>query len=287
MIERLTKVKFSNLDKIIFPKIDVTKAQLIQYYIQVAPMMLPFLKDRPLVLTRYPDGVDCEGFFMKDAPSGTPDWVKKVRFYSESAKRSLDYILCNDLDTLIWLANLAAIEIHVPMSRADDRETPDFAFFDIDPEPPAIFDDAISVALLLKEKLDTLGLRSYIKTSGKKGFHVLIPVIRGYTFKSVRAFVHAVGGYLAKESDIIVSEFVDTKTPNRIFIDYTQNSHGRTMACPYSLRATVDATVSVPLDWADLKKKIKPSRYTIQNVPSLNEDPWKDIFLNPQKLEAK
>ena len=131
MIERLTKVKFSNFDKIIFPKIDVTKAQLIQYYIQVAPMMLPFLKDRPLVLTRYPDGVDCEGFFMKDAPSGTPDWVKKVRFYSESAKRSLDYILCNDLDTLIWLANLAAIEIHVPMSRADDRETPDFAFFDI------------------------------------------------------------------------------------------------------------------------------------------------------------
>jgi bifunctional non-homologous end joining protein LigD len=287
MVEKLTKVSFSNLEKIIFPKFNVSKAQLIQYYIHVAPRMLPFLKQRPLVLTRYPDGIDKEGFFMKDAPKGTPNWVKTVRFYSETAKRNLDYILCNDLDTLIWLANLAAVEIHVPLSREDARDKPDFAFFDIDPEPPASFSDAVEVALLLKEKLDALGLRSYIKTSGKKGLHVLIPVLREYTFRDTRAFVHVMGSYLAKESDIIVSEFVDTKTPNKVFVDYTQNSHGRTMACPYSLRATSEATVSVPLDWADLKKEIKPSQYTIQNVPSLKKDPWKDIFLNPQKLEAK
>lgn len=287
MTEKLTKVSFSNLDKTLFPKVKVTKAQFIEYYIKVAPKMLPFLADRPLVLTRYPNGVDEEGFYAKDAPEGMPDWVKTVRLYSETAKRNVHYILCNDLDTLIWVANLAAVEIHMPLSRVDARENPDFVFFDVDPEPPASFDDASTVALNLWEKLEALGLKSYVKTSGKKGLHVLIPIRRKYTFRETRTFVHTVGKYLAKELDIVVSEFKDTKKPGKVFLDYTQNSHGRTMVCPYSLRVTPDATVSTPVDWSDLKKKIKPSEFNIQTIPNLRKAPWKDIFKHQQKLEVK
>jgi bifunctional non-homologous end joining protein LigD len=287
MVEKLTKVSFSNLDKVLYPKLKITKAQFIEYYIKMAPQMLPFLKDRPLVLTRYPEGVDKEGFYAKNAPDGMPDWVKTVTFYSHSAKRNVNYIICNDLDTLIWLANLAAVEIHMPLSRVDDREVPDFAFFDVDPEPPCAFDDAAEVAFLIKEKLDVLGLKSYVKTSGKKGIHILIPVPRKYTFKQTRDFVHAVGIQLMKESDKVVSEFSDTTTPDKVFVDYTQNSHGRTMVCPYSLRVTPEATVSTPVEWGDLKKKIKPAEFTIQSVPRLSKEPWKTIFDNPQTLEAK
>ena len=216
-----------------------------------------------------------------------PDWVKTVRFYSETAKRNVNYILCNDLDTLIWLANLVAVEIHMPLSRVDAREKPDFVFFDVDPEPPATIDDAATVALLLKEKLDQLSLRSYVKTSGKKGLHVLIPIQRAYTFQETRAFVHAIGKQVAKDSDKVVSEFVDTKKPGKVFVDYLQNSLGRTMVCPYSLRVTPDATVSTPLEWSDVKKEIKPAEFNIFTVFGLRKDPWKDIFKNPQKLEVK
>ena len=287
MSEKLTKVSFSNLDKILFPKLKITKAQFIEYYIKVAPRMLPFLANRPLVLTRYPEGVDKEGFYAKNAPEGMPDWVKTVNMYSETAKRNIHYILCNDLDTLIWLANLAAIEIHMPLSRVDAREKPDFVFFDVDPEPPATFDDASMVALNLWQKLELFGLKSYVKTSGKKGLHVLIPIRREYTFHETRDFVHTVGKYLAKELDIVVSEFKDTKKPGKVFLDYTQNSHGRTMVCPYSLRQTPEATVSTPLDWGDLKKKIKPSEFNIYSVSGLRKEPWKDIFERQQRLEVK
>jgi bifunctional non-homologous end joining protein LigD len=287
MTEKLTRVTFSNLDKILFPKLKITKAQFIEYYIKVAPKMLPFLKDRPIVLTRYPEGINREGFFAKNAPEGMPDWVKTIKLYSESAKHYVNYIICNDLDTLIWFANLAAVEIHIPLSRIDDREKPDFAFFDVDPEPPYTFKEASEVALMIKEKLDKLKLKSYIKTSGKKGIHILIPVVRKYTYQETRSFVHTIGKQLAKESELVVSEFSDTKKPRKVFVDYTQNSHGRTMVCPYSLRVSEEATVSAPISWDDLKKGIKPADFNIHNVPSLREEPWKTIFDNRQKLEAE
>jgi len=286
-MERLTKVSFSNLDKILFPKMKVTKAQFIEYYIKVAPRMLPFLKERPLVLTRYPEGVEGQGFYAKNAPEGMPEWVKTVKLYSHSAKRNVNYILCNDLDTLIWLANLAAIEIHIPLSRLDEPEKPDFAFFDIDPEPPCTFDDAVEVGFLLKDKLDKLDLKAYVKTSGKKGLHVLIPIFREYTFSETRTFVHAIGVSLMKENPIVVSEFADTKKKGKVFVDYTQNSHGRTMVCPYSLRVTESANVSMALEWDDLRKKIKPSDFNIECVPEIRKQPWNDIFESRQKLEAK
>jgi len=287
MVEKLTKVNFSNLDKVLYPKLKITKGQFIEYYIRMAPRVLPFLRDRPLVVTRYPEGVDKEGFYEKNAPEGTPNWVKTIRLYSHSARHNVNYVLCDDLDTLIWLANLAAVEVHMPLSRVNELEKPDFLFFDVDPEDPCTIDNAAEVALLLKEKLDTLGLKSYVKTSGKKGLHVLVPIERRYTFDQTRAFVHAIGIRLMKESDKVVSEFSDTKKPDRVFVDYLQNSQGRTMVCPYSLRVSPDAPVSTPIEWSDLKKKIKPAEFNIQSVPGLSKDPWKTIFDNPQRLEAK
>ena len=287
MNERLTRVNFSNLDKVLFPKLKITKAQVIEYYIKVAPRLLEVVADRAIVLTRYPDGVVAQGFYAKDMPKGTPSWVRTKTFYSDSAERNVNYIIVNDLDTLIWLANLAAIEIHMPLSRVDAREKPDFVLFDIDPEPPAGFDDAIAVALLLKEKLDQLGLQPYIKTSGKKGFHIVIPIVREYTYGRTREFAHVIGQFLARESEIVVSEFSETKTPNKVFMDYTQNSHGKTMVIPYGLRATPDATASTPLEWKEVKKGLKPESLNLFSVVKREEDPWKGILENRQKLEVR
>jgi bifunctional non-homologous end joining protein LigD len=286
MSKKLTKVEFTNLNKTIFPKLKITKSQIIEYYIKTAPKMLGFLANRPLVLTRFPDGIDQEGFYEKDAPQGTPSWVRTVKIHSETAKRDVNYVLCNDLDTLIWLANLATIEIHMPFSKADSREKPDMVFFDVDPEPPATFDDAVTVALLLKEKLDGIGLESYVKTSGKKGLHVIIPIVGEHVFRETRAFVHKIGQQLAKEQKLVVSEFTETKKPGKVFVDYLQNSHGRTMVAPYSLRAVPEATVSAPLEWGEVEKGIKPTELNIFSVVKREKDPWKKIFENRQKLKV-
>ena len=286
-LRELTKVKLSNLDKIFYPEVNVSKGQVIEYYIKMAPKMLPIIADRPLVLTRYPDGIEGEkfSFFEKNAPEGTPEWVKTKTIYSPTSKRDVHYIVCNDLDTLIWLANLAALEIHMPFSKINALDTPDLLFFDIDPEPPATLSDAAEVALLLKDKLLDLGLTPFVKTSGKKGLHVVIPIVPEHTFEEVRAFVHKIGIELAKESDIVVSEFKDTKKPGKVFADYLQNSPMRTMVVPYSLRPTPEATVSTPLEWSEVKKGINPSDFNIFSVVKRTSNPWKDIFEKKAKLE--
>ena len=286
MSKKLTKVEFTNLNKIIFPKLKIKKFKIIEYYIKTAPKMLGFLANRPLVLTRFPDGINQEGFYEKDAPHSTPYWVKTVKMHSETAKRDVKYVLCNNLDTLIWLANLATIEIHMPFSKVDSREKPDMVFFDVDPEPPATYKDAATVALLIKEKLDKIGLESYVKTSGKKGLHVVIPIVREHVFRETRAFVHKIGQQLAKEQRLVVSEFTETKKPEKVFVDYLQNSHGRTMIAPYSLRATPEATVSTPLEWGEVEKGIKPTELNIFSVVKREKDPWKKIFENKQKLKV-
>ena len=285
-LQKLTKVELKNLDKIFYPKAEITKGKVLEYYIIMAPKILPIVRDRPLVLTRYPDGVtgDKLSFFEKNAPMGTPDWVKIKKIYSPASKRDVNYIVCNDLDTLIWLANLAALEIHMPFSTINNLDRPDLLFFDVDPEPPATLSDAAEVSLLLKDKLQNLGLTSFIKTSGKKGLHVVAPIIPEHTFESVRAFVHKIGIELAKENDIVVSEFKDTKKPGKVFADYLQNSPMRTMVVPYSLRPTPEASVSTPLEWSEVKKGINPSDFNIFNVTKRTENPWKNLFEKRSKL---
>jgi bifunctional non-homologous end joining protein LigD len=236
-------------------------------------------------LTRFPNGVDKQGFYEKDMPLGTPNWVKTFRKYSETAEREINYVVCDDLDTLVWLANLAALELHITLSKTDEFEKPDLLVFDIDPERPASMDDVVDVALMLKKELHGLSLKSYVKTSGKKGLHILVPIVRQYTFNQTREYVHEIGKYLTRKSRLVVSEFSKPKKPGTVYIDYLQNSHGKTMVCPYSLRATARATVSMPLDWTDVKKGLKPEEFTLSTIAKSESNPWKGMFEDEQKLE--
>jgi bifunctional non-homologous end joining protein LigD len=285
--ERFTKAEFTNLDKVLYPELRITKAQVIEYYIKIAPKMLNPLANRPIVLTRFPNGIDKEGFYEKDAPLGTPSWVETFKRYSETARREINYVVCNNLDTLLWLANLAALEMHMTLSKVDSFETPDLVVFDLDPKPPADYHEAIEAALLVKEKLDALGLVSYVKTSGKKGLHIILPIIQGYTFKQTREFVQRISKYLAKQTQLIAAERSKSNTSGKVYIDYVQNSHGRTMICPYSLRATPLATVSTPLEWIEVKKGLNPEEFNLYSVVKIAKNPWKGLLDNIQKLETK
>src|SRR4030066_1570008 len=283
----LTKVSFTNLEKILYPGLELKKSRVIEYYIRIAPMMLGFMKNRAIVMNRYPDGIDKDGFYEKDVPAGIPAWVDTFNTYSQIAKREIKYIIGNNLDTLIWMANLAAIEINITLSTIDNYESPDLVFFDIDPEPPCSFDNVIDIAFLLKEKLDELNFRSFVKTSGKKGLHVVLPITKGYNFRQTREFVHQFGKFLAKGSDLVVSEFRNSRDPGTIFIDYLQNTRGKTMIAPYSLRAQAKATVSTPLEWKELKKGLRPEEFNIFTVIKRKKDPWEGLLESKQSLEVK
>jgi DNA ligase D-like protein (predicted polymerase)/DNA ligase D-like protein (predicted 3'-phosphoesterase) len=279
------RTKFTNLQKVLFPGLNVTKHQVIEYYIRNAPRMLGFLSNRALTIYRSPDGVDKKGFYEKDSPKGKPSWVKTFRKHSETVNREIEYIVCNDVETLAWLANLAALEINIPLSKTNSIEHPDLVLLDLDPEPPADFDDAINVALLLKEKFDQLGLESYVKTSGKKGLHIILPIVPKYSFRQTRAFVHQMGKLLAKESDLIVSEFRQSRVPGTVYVDYIQNIRLKTMVCPYSLRANQLATVSTPLNWQEVEKGLKSEDFNIVTLLRRQKNPWTGVFDHRQTLD--
>lgn len=276
-MEKLTRARFTNLDKVLFPELDLTKSDIIQYHIRVAPRILPFLEDRALVRTRYPDGIYGESFYEKDAPKGKPDWVHTFTKYSKSVDKDTEYVVCNDLDTLLWLANLAALEMHTPLSKITRVDEPDLALFDIDPEPPAGVTESIQTAFILKEHLDDLGLKSFVKSSGKKGVHVVVPLKPGYTFKDTSEFVHSVAVILGKTNEKIVSERSQTNIPGTVLLDYPQNSERGTMIAPYSLRPLREATVSTPLDWNELSSMRKHD-YNIYNVAERRKKPWKGLW---------
>jgi bifunctional non-homologous end joining protein LigD len=284
-MERLTKFRFTNLDKILYPKFEVKKINVIEYYIKIAPKMLGFLAERIVVLNRFPDGVEEKGFYEKDSPWGTPSWVETFARFSETSGREINYIVCNNLDTLLWLANLATLEMHIALSQIESYEKPDQLLFDLDPEPPAGFDEAVEVAFTLKENLDSLGFKSYIKTSGKKGLHVLLPLFGDYNFSQTREFVHQFGKYLGRDSDLVVSELSQSKDPGKVFVDYLQNSAGRTMICPYSLRATPQATVSTPVEWDELKG-LNPEELNVFTVKERKNNPWAEFWEDRQRLEV-
>ena len=279
---RLTKVRLTNLQKILYPTIEASKKDVIAHYIHVAPQILPFLVNRPLVVTRFPDGVTAPGFYGKDAPQGRPEWVRTHPIRSPSTNRVVQYILCNDLDTLLWLANLAALEIHLSLAHIPLLDHPDFLFFDLDPEPPATIIQVCDVALQLKESLDQLGLKAFVKTSGKKGLHVLVPIHPIYSYQQTRAFVHQIGIHLAKRSDLIVSERAQTKEPGTILIDYPQNARGRTLICPYSLRGIRGGPVSTPLDWSELSHI--PPTPTVLTFKTRTATSWRHFWDECYKL---
>jgi bifunctional non-homologous end joining protein LigD len=280
----LTRVHLSNLGREMYPALHVTKQEVITYYIRMAPRILPFVHNRPLTMHRFPGGLRGEAFYEKDAPQGTPDYVDIFTRYAKTADREVHFVLCNNLDTLIWLANLASLEIHVTLSTAGTYDSPDLLLFDIDPEPPLLFDDTIDIAFIVHERLEEAGIQSYVKTSGKKGLHIVVPLSAGYRFDEVRAFAHSMGKNIARDTPHVVAEFPHSQDPGTIFIDYLQNAHGKTMAAPYSLRATDGATVSAPLRWDQLRHGVHPEDFNIRTILSGNEDPWRDIFDTRQTI---
>jgi bifunctional non-homologous end joining protein LigD len=280
----LTRVNLTNLSREMYPAIHATKQDIITYYIRMAPRILPFVHNRPLTMHRYPSGVNGEDFYEKDAPQGTPDYVDIFPRYSETADREVHFVLCNNLDTLIWLANLASLELHVTLSSAATYDSPDLLLFDIDPEPPLSFDDTIDVAHSVHERLEDARIQSYVKTSGKKGLHIVVPLRAGYRFEEIRTFAHNLGKKIARDTKNVVSEFPHSQDPGTIFIDYLQNAHGKTMAAPYSLRATELATVSAPLAWEELKHGVRPEDFNIRTMISGSKDPWRGIFDNRQTI---
>ena len=280
----LTRVHLTNLGRVMYPALHTTKQEVITYYIKIAPRILPFLHNRPLTMHRYPAGVGGEAFYEKDAPQGTPDYVDIFTRYSDTADREVHFVLCNNLDTLIWIANLASLELHVTLSSAATYDSPDLVLFDIDPEPPLSFDDTIDVAHTVRDRLEEAGMQSFVKTSGKKGLHIVVPLSAGYRFEEIRAFAHRMGKTIARDTPRVVAEFPHSQDPGTIFIDYLQNAHGKTMAAPWSLRATDGATVSAPLHWDQLKHGIRPEDFNIRTVLSGNEDPWRGIFDTRQTI---
>ena len=283
-LRNLTRVTLTRLDKVLYPAAGITKQDVLMYYIRAAPFFLPFLYNRPVTMHRFPDGIGGEGFFEKDAPAGTPKYVEIFNHWSETAERDVHFVLCNNLDTLIWIANLASLEIHTTLSTTTSYNSPDLLLFDIDPEPPLTFDDVIDVARVVKDHLEARGIRPFVKTSGKKGVHIVVPLVSGYTFSEVRDFAHGIGKDIARDTPKVVSEFPRSRDAGTVFIDYLQNAHGKTMVAPYSLRATPDATVSTPLQWEDLSPGRHPEDFNIKTVLSRAEEPWREIFDNRQKI---
>ncbi len=252
-------LKLTNLDKVLYPKTGFTKADLVAYYAAVAPVLLPQLHDRPLTLKRYPDGVEREFFYEKRSPPHRPDWVQTVPVPSERGGKEIDYTLCQDLPTLVWLANLADIELHTSLSRADDAERPTTVAFDLDPGAPASIVECCRVADLLRELFEQLGLAAFAKTSGSKGMQVYVPLNRSdVTYEQTKPFAHAVAELLEeRQPELIVSSMAKTKRRGRVLIDWSQNDEHKTTVNVYSLRALEHPSVSTPLDWSEVAECAK------------------------------
>jgi bifunctional non-homologous end joining protein LigD len=333
--EQALKDTFSNLDKVYWPSSSytgnkaLTKQDLIDYYDDVSQYILPHLKDRPLSLSRHPNGINGRSFFHKNWEHLGPDYVKTIQIFSESSDRIINYIVCNNRETLLWLANLGCIEMHPWYSRVQSysacREiaataakpgdipgsdlhegkcglvTPDFIVFDLDPyiysgkerkdqEPEYNikgFKSAVEVALALKSFLDGFDIKAFVKTSGKTGLHIFIPIVQTYTYEQTRAFAEAAGKILmTRENDKITMQWSTEKRIGRVFFDYNQNAMGKTLASIFSVRPTNSATVSMPIEWRKLEQTL-PTDYTMLNLPGILKnrgDPWANIYQSKQDL---
>jgi bifunctional non-homologous end joining protein LigD len=244
----------SNLEKDLYPAYGFTKAQILEYYRRMARFILPHLQDRALTLKRYPEGVDQDFFFEKRCPVHHPAWVKTAEVRLEH-KEPMTVCLANDLSTLMWVENLASLELHVPLARVASPETPDAMVFDLDPGEPADILDCARVALILRDLLSPLGLAGYVKTSGQKGLHVYVPLNREETsFADTKKFSKAVAEIMQKNyPDLVTAKMAKENRQGRVFINWEQNDPAKTMVCVYSLRARKEPMVSFPLAWKELE----------------------------------
>jgi bifunctional non-homologous end joining protein LigD len=247
------RLKLSNLDKVLYPAPGFTKGQVIDYYTRVAPTVLPHLRGRALTLKRYPNGVDGKYFYEKQKPSHAPDWVKSKTI--ETGDRDIDFVLADDLATMVWLANLADLELHPSLALAKDPDRPTVVAFDLDPGEPAALPECREVALLLRDTLADLGLECFAKTSGSKGMQIYIPLNTPVEYeRDTKPFAHALAQLLEKQHPkLVVSSMKKSLRPGKVFIDWSQNSRHKTTVAVYSLRAREQPTVSTPVTWEEIE----------------------------------
>jgi len=260
------EVPVSNLDKIYYPEPGFTKAQVIDYYSRISPVLMPHLRDRPLTLKRYPDGVTGKFFYEKRCPPYRPDWVQTAPVWSEANKEKINYCLANNLPSIVWAANLGDIEMHTLLARGQKVDQPTFVVFDLDPGPPANIIQCAQVGLWLKARLDQAGLKSFPKTSGSKGLQVYVPLNTPVSYALTKPFALGMAEKLENEHrDLIVSKMDKRLRQGKVLIDWSQNDRHKTTVCAYSLRAKSQPTVSTPLEWDEVEgalKKKDPARLT-------------------------
>src|SRR3954462_12854892 len=263
------KLAVSNLNKVLYPKPGFTKGQVIDYYIRIAPVLLPHLRDRPLTMKRYPNGVEAQFFYEKNCPSHRPSWVKTARVWSEGNNRNMDYCLAQDLPTLVWAANLACLELHTSLARKKNVARPTMMVFDLDPGAPADIVQCCQVGLWLKELLAGMKLKSFAKTSGSKGLQVYVPLNTPVTFDQTKDLSRALAQHLEREhGNLVTSNMSKALRKNKIFVDWSQNDEHKTTVCVYSLRAKEQPTVSTPVTWDEVARCLKKKKADFQKFRS-------------------
>jgi bifunctional non-homologous end joining protein LigD len=276
------KVAFTNLEKPFWPEEGYKKGDLIEYYRAVAPALLTYLRDRPLVMTRFPDGIAGKSFYQKDAPAFAPAWLRRARIWSESTAREIDYFVCDDLESLLYVANLGTIPLHIWSSRVETIERPDWSILDLDPKG-APFRDVVKVALAIRALADEMELPALAKTSGSSGIHVLVPLGARTTYAESRGLAELMARVIERRlPEIATTERVIERRGGRVYIDYLQNRHGQLIAAPYSVRPLAGAPVSTPLAWREVGPRLDPKKFTIATVPArlakLGEDPMRSVL---------
>lgn len=252
------KLPVSNLDKVLYPKAGFTKGELIDYYIRIAPVLLPHVKDRPLTMKRYPNGVEAEFFYEKNCPCHRPAWVKTAKVWSEGNQRDMHYCLAQDLPTLVWAANLADIELHTSLARKKDVTRPTMMVFDLDPGAPADIVQCCQVGLWLRDLLGDMKLKSFAKTSGSKGLQIYVPLNTPATFEQTKDLSRALAQHLEQEHPkLVISKMARALRKGKVFVDWSQNDQHKTTVNVYSMRAREQPTVSTPVTWEEVEKALK------------------------------
>jgi bifunctional non-homologous end joining protein LigD len=249
------RLRVSNLDKVLYPSVDFTKAAVIDYYVRIAPFLLPHLKGRPLTLRRFPEGVRGEAFFAKNCPTWRPTWLPVVPRWSAHKQGVTNFCLVNDLPSLVWVANLASLELHPSLSLASDIERPTVVAFDLDPGPPADLRACGRVALLLRSMLSGLDLKAFAKTSGAKGLQVYVPLNTPVTYDDTKEFARTLAEMLERRApDLVLSNMKKSLRAGKVFVDWSQNDSHKTTVSVYSLRARERPTVSTPVAWSEIER---------------------------------
>jgi bifunctional non-homologous end joining protein LigD len=275
-------VKLTNLQKIFWPQLKLTKRDLLQYYLDVSPWLLPHLKNRAMVMKRYPNGISGEFFFMKRAPSPRPPSIPVCSIKHHSGN-VIDFPVINRVSSLLWVVNLGCIDLNPWYARCDDVDRPDYLHFDLDPTEGATFNQVLETALIVRDALASIKMKSYAKTTGSRGIHLYVPIVRGPSQKQVWAFAKEFSKEIAlRNPKIITAEYRIAKRPaKRVLADYNQNAWNRTLASVYSVRPKAEATVSTPLTWEEVERGARMTDFTMLNVPQRLRkigDLWKPLL---------